>query len=44
MKIWRKLKNSFNRFLENLAEENKKSFGNDKLDCCQLNRNQKLKH
>jgi hypothetical protein len=30
-----------NRYLEHLAEENKKTFGEGKLDCCQLNSGRK---
>lgn len=29
--------NSFNRFIDKLAKENKKTYGNKKLDCCDLN-------
>lgn len=38
---WNKFKKKINRFLENLAEENKKTFGSGKLDCCQLNKDTK---
>ncbi|WP_326906765.1 LDCC motif putative metal-binding protein [Sedimentibacter sp. MB31-C6] len=34
-----KLKKIYNNFIKKLAEENNKSFGNEKLDCCGLNRN-----
>lgn len=34
----KKFKKAINKFLENLAKENEKSFGKGTLDCCQLNR------
>lgn len=37
-KIWRNIKKKINKFFENIAEDNVKSFGNEKLDCCQLNK------
>jgi hypothetical protein len=39
MSLFKRIKAAWNRYLENLAEENKKSFGSGKLDCCQLNKN-----
>lgn len=44
MSIWKRIKNSVHRYLETMAEENKKSFGSGRLDCCQLNKNQKIKN
>jgi hypothetical protein len=38
MGLWKRMKKAVNRFLEDLAKENKESFGEGKLDCCQLNR------
>lgn len=38
MKIFESIKNRWEKFLNNLAEENKKSFGNEKLDCCSMNK------
>ena len=38
MKIFESIKNRLEKFLKNLAEENKKSFGNERLDCCSLNK------
>lgn len=32
------LKNYFKNFIKKIAEENDKSFGNGKLDCCDLNK------
>ncbi|WP_281350051.1 LDCC motif putative metal-binding protein [Alkalibaculum sporogenes] len=29
------------KWLKNLAEQNKKSFGTSKLDCCELNKTKK---
>jgi hypothetical protein len=34
--------NFIKRYLERLAEENKKTFGSGKLDCCDLNKSQKV--
>jgi hypothetical protein len=38
-----KIKKAWNNFLEKLAKENEKSFGGQKLDCCQLNNKSKIK-
>lgn len=38
MKIFESIKNRWAKFLKNLAEENKESFGNEKLDCCSMNK------
>lgn len=38
MKIFESIKNRWENFLKNLAKENKKSFGNEKLDCCSMNK------
>ena len=38
MKIFESIKNRWENFLKNLAKENKKSFGNERLDCCSLNK------
>ena len=35
--LWKRLKKAINKFLEDIAKENQKSFGNGKMDCCQLN-------
>lgn len=43
MTFWAKIKKSWNEFLEKMANENEKSFGGGKLDCCQLNKSQKVK-
>lgn len=37
MALLTKMKKAINRWLENIAEENKQIFGEGKLDCCQLN-------
>lgn len=36
MSILKKIKEAYNHFLENLAKENQKAFGEGKLDCCDL--------
>lgn len=38
MSILKKIKESYNKFLQNLAKENQKAFGNGKLECCDLNK------
>ncbi len=35
--IFAKIKKRFNNYLERMAEENKKNFGNQRLDCCSIN-------
>jgi hypothetical protein len=37
----KKLKEKINKFLEKLTEENKKTFGSGKLDCCEVNKDTK---
>lgn len=39
MGFWDRVKKKINQFLESIAKENQKSFGSQKLDCCDLNRN-----
>lgn len=34
----RSIKKVIDRFLKNLARENEKSFGRERLDCCKLDR------
>lgn len=36
------MKNFFKNFLKKIADENKKSFGNGKLDCCELNKSKNV--
>ena len=36
--ILKKIKEGYMRFLQNLAKENQKTFGDGKLDCCDLNK------
>ncbi|WP_279380753.1 LDCC motif putative metal-binding protein [Mobilitalea sibirica] len=43
MKLWTKIKKSFNNYLNHLAEENKKAFGEGKLDCCSLSKQENKK-
>lgn len=38
LKFWEKLKRGFSHFLDNIARENEKSLGSERLDCCQLNK------
>lgn len=38
MKFFQKIKKSINRSLENMAKENKKTFGDGVPDCCKMNR------
>ncbi len=38
MGLWKRIRKSYHKFLISLADENKKTFGEGKLDCCQLNR------
>jgi len=37
--IWKKVKRAINDFLVKLAQENQKSYGSGRLDCCNLNKN-----
>lgn len=37
----KKVKNAINKFLNDIAKENEKQFGKEKMDCCKLNSNQK---
>lgn len=43
MAMLQKLKTAFNHFLAKIAVENKKTFGDQKLDCCSINKGQKNK-
>lgn len=36
MKIFEVIKKKWNNYLKNLAKENKKSFGDKRLDCCSM--------
>jgi hypothetical protein len=36
-----RIKKAISRFLEDIAKENEKQFGKEKLDCCKLNGKQK---
>lgn len=38
--MFKRIKKSINKFLEELAKENQKEFGNGKIDCCDLNKTQ----
>lgn len=39
MKFTKIIKNKRNKFLSDLAKANKESFGNERMDCCSLNKN-----
>lgn len=34
----KKIKKAINKYLEDLAKENKKLYGSGRMDCCDLNR------
>ncbi|MFZ5987779.1 MAG: LDCC motif putative metal-binding protein [Bacillota bacterium] len=38
VKFWARLKAAVQNYLEKMAKENEKAFGNGKLDCCSLNK------
>jgi hypothetical protein len=44
MTLWKRIKAAWNRYLEDMAKENKNTFGSGKLDCCDLNRKQNNNH
>jgi hypothetical protein len=37
MKIMSNIKKAYDKFIENITNANKKSFGKEPLDCCDLN-------
>ena len=37
-KMFKGIKKAINKFISKLAQESEKSFGNEKLDCCTLDR------
>lgn len=39
--IFTKIKNKWSNYLANLAKANEKSFGSQRLNCCDLHRDQK---
>ncbi|MBG0764866.1 MAG: hypothetical protein H0S78_08260 [Tissierellales bacterium] len=41
MNIMSNIKKSYEKFLQNLTDANKKSFGNKPLECCDLNQESK---
>ncbi len=43
MSLWVRIKKAWQDFLEKMAKDNEKAFGNGRLDCCQLNSKQKEK-
>ncbi len=40
--FFKRLKKKWNRYLERMAESNKKQYGNNKLDCCDLNKKKNI--
>lgn len=38
MAVWKRIKRAFSRYLERLGRENQAMFGNERPDCCTLNR------
>lgn len=36
--MFKKIKDAINKFLEDLAKENKELYGSGRLDCCNLNK------
>ena len=41
MKIFSKIKKSFEEFLKKLGKENKNTVGGERLDCCTMNKQDK---
>ncbi|WP_257993154.1 LDCC motif putative metal-binding protein [Finegoldia magna] len=41
MKIFSKIKKNFENFLKKLSNENKNTFGEERLDCCTMNKQDK---
>jgi len=42
-RLLNKFKTAIKNYLERMAEENKKNFGNTRLDCCSINKKKKNK-
>lgn len=36
--MFKRIKEAINRFLENIAKENKELYGSGRMDCCNLNK------
>jgi hypothetical protein len=34
----KKIKNAINKYLEDMAKENQKTFGKGRMDCCEINK------
>lgn len=43
MKFWKRLKKRIHKYLEKMAEKNKKLYGHKRLNCCGLNEDKKIK-
>lgn len=41
--IWKRFKQRINKFINKLAQENQKMYGNGRLDCCDLNKDSSKK-
>lgn len=41
--MFKKLKMKFAKFLEAIATQNQKQFGNQRMDCCDVNKKEKVK-
>ena len=39
----KRIKKAFENFFKKLGESNEKSFGNSRMDCCDLNKDKKKK-
>lgn len=42
-RIWKKFKRKINDTLEKMAQENQKTYGSGRLDCCNLNKKDKAR-
>lgn len=42
--FFKRLKEKWNAYLKRLAESNQKFYGNGRLDCCDLNKQDKMIH
>jgi len=39
--MFKKLKKTFKKYLEDMAKENQKLYGKERMDCCNLNKSKK---
>lgn len=40
--MFKSIKNAINKFLQDIAKENEKIYGKERMDCCKLNRSKKV--